>query len=162
MQSPVPALSHSLTALSKILKKAEAHCAEKSVAPSDLLEARLYPDMLNLIGNVINACDTAKFAAARLSETEAPAYEDNEATFDELQERIQKTLAFMASVPDAAFEGAEARIVTMQAGPKELTFPGAVYLSSFVTPNFYFHMAIAHGILRHKGVAIGKYDFLGA
>jgi hypothetical protein len=28
-------------------------------------------------------------------------------------------------------------------------------------PNFYFHAATAHGILRHNGVEIGKRDFMG-
>jgi len=162
MPSPVPALSHSLTALSKILTKAEAHCEERSIDSNVMLTARLYPDMLNLLRNVSTACDTAKFAASRLSQTEPPVYEDTETTFDELQARIQKTLAFMASIPDAAFEGAEDRQVTMQAGPQELTFSGAGYLATFVMPNFYFHMATAYGILRHNGVDVGKRDFLGA
>jgi hypothetical protein len=39
---------------------------------------------------------------------------------------------------------------------------GQQYLSSFSLPNFFFHVTIAHGILRHSGVEIGKRDFLGA
>jgi hypothetical protein len=33
-------------------------------------------------------------------------------------------------------------------------------LLSFALPNFFFHVATAHDILRHKGVKIGKRDFL--
>jgi hypothetical protein len=43
-----------------------------------------------------------------------------------------------------------------------MTLPGQRYLSHVALPNFYFHAAIAHGILRHNGVEIGKRDFLGA
>ncbi|MCR9137358.1 MAG: DUF1993 domain-containing protein [Alphaproteobacteria bacterium] len=161
MQSPLPAFTHSLKALSAILAKAEAHCADRNIEPSVLLTARLFPDMMNFIRNVLAACDTAKGAAARLSETDNPRFEDNETSFAELQARIQKTLDFMATVPDSAFEGAEDRIVNMKAGARDLTFTGANYLSVFATPNFYFHMATAYNILRHNGVEIGKVDFLG-
>jgi hypothetical protein len=36
------------------------------------------------------------------------------------------------------------------------------YLNLFVLPNFYFHFTTAYGILRHRGVVIGKQDFLGS
>ncbi|MEJ6709135.1 MAG: DUF1993 domain-containing protein [Amylibacter sp.] len=127
-----------------------------------MLNARLYPDMLHLTRNVQTVCDTAKGAAVRLSQTENPSFADDETTFDQLQVRFQKTLYFIASVPEATFEGAEDREVTLQAGPQEFKFSGIGYLSAFVWPNFYFHMTTAHGILRHNGVAIGKRDFLGA
>ena len=42
-----------------------------------------------------------------------------------------------------------------------MTLKGQQFLSNFSLPNFYFHAAIAHGILRHNGVEIGKRDFLG-
>ncbi len=32
----------------------------------------------------------------------------------------------------------------------------------FALPNFYFHVTTAYDILRHKGVEIGKRDFMGA
>ena len=32
---------------------------------------------------------------------------------------------------------------------------------SFVLPNFHFHCSIAYAILRHKGVPLGKMDYLG-
>jgi hypothetical protein len=117
--------------------------------------------MLNLKTNVFIACDTAKGLAARLSQTENPKYEDNESTFEELQTRISKTIKFMKSVPEASFEGAETREVILRFGKQETKFIGADYLSGFATPNFYFHMATVHGILRHNGVEIGKRDFLG-
>lgn len=161
MQSPVPGLSHSLGALAKILVKAEAHSAERNIDQTVFLNARLYPDMMTFTRNVLATCDTAKGAAARLSQTQNPVYKDDEALFSELQTRIQKTLDFMKSLPDDAFEGAEDRTINMKAGHRDLTFSGANYLSIFAIPNFYFHMATAYDILRHNGVEIGKADFLG-
>ncbi|TNC74629.1 DUF1993 domain-containing protein [Rubellimicrobium roseum] len=161
MQSPVPALAHSLRALDRILQKAEAYCEARRIDPAVLVNDRLAPDMLPLRRQVGMACDHAKFVAARLSGQEAPRFEDTEQTFAELRERIARTLAFVEAVPEAAFEGAEARTITVKAGPRELTFPAPVYLGSFALPNFYFHMTTAYNILRHDGVELGKLDFLG-
>ena len=46
------------------------------------------------------------------------------------------------------------------AGKSELQFSGADYVRAFLLPNFYFHLTIAYGLLRHKGVPLGKLDFL--
>jgi len=162
MQSPVPAFAHSLRALDRILQKAEAHCEARKIDPSVLANDRIAPDMLPFRRQVGMTCDHAKFAAARLTGQEAPRFDDTEQTFPELRERIAKTLEFIESVPDSAFEGAEARTIQLKAGPQELTFPGTAYLAAFVVPNFYFHMTTAYNILRHNGVELGKRDFMGA
>lgn len=161
MQSPVPFFSHSLTALSKILDKAEAHAAAKNIKPEVLPQTRLVADMLPLWRQVTIACDHAKGASARLAGQEVPSFADNETTIAELKDRIAKTLAFIQTIPDAAFEGAEARTITVKAGPRELTFPATQYLHTYAVPNFYFHMTTCYNILRANGVEIGKVDFLG-
>ncbi len=162
MENPISGMTRSLNAMTKILEKAQAFCEERKIDESVLLNARLYPDMFNLTRNVQTACDNAKGAAARLSETELPEHEDNETSFAELYARIQKTLDFMQSIPESAFEGYETREITRKFGPDEVTFTGTSYMSIFANPNFYFHLTTAYGILRHNGVAIGKRDFLGA
>lgn len=162
MESPVSSFTHALQSLPAILSKAEAHCEDRKIDPDALLTARLFPDMLNLTRNVLIACDTAKGLAARLSQTDNPIFEDNEATFADLKIRITKTIEFMDSVPNAAFEGAEDREVMMKFGPAERKSSGAAYFNGFAVPNFYFHMTTAYDILRHNGVEIGKRDFLGA
>ena len=35
------------------------------------------------------------------------------------------------------------------------------YLIQFALPNFYFHVVTAYSILRHKGVQLGKSDYIG-
>lgn len=162
MRTPVPSFIHGLTNLSKFLTIAEAHCEARKIDPSVMINARLFPDMPHLIANVRMACDTAKGLAARLSQTDNPIFEDDEATFATLQARIAKTVEFMESVPDAGFEGAEDREITMKFGPQEMTFSGKRYFNGFATPNFYFHMTTVYAILRHSGVELGKRDFLGA
>jgi len=148
--------------LSKILDKARTHAGATGIAHTDLLEARLAPDMLPLTKQVQIASDTARGVAVRIGQVERKAMEDNEATFDELQARIAATVEYLKAVPSSAFDGKEGNPVPMKFGPREFTFPsGEAYVLSFALPNFYFHVTTAYDILRHKGVPLGKRDFLG-
>lgn len=38
---------------------------------------------------------------------------------------------------------------------------GDAYLTEIGEPNFYFHVTTAYAILRHNGVELGKFDFIG-
>jgi hypothetical protein len=156
-----PVLIRGLNNLSGILKKAEAFAETRKIDPSVLINARLAPDMFAFARQVQIVSDTAKGCAARLSESEAPSYPDEETTFDQLQERIRKTVAYIESVDRSKIEGAEDRTITMKFPGRELNFSGRDYLLNFVLPNFYFHMSAAYMILRHNGVDVGKMDFLG-
>ena len=162
MQSPVPFFSHSLSALSKILEKAEAHQAAKNLKPEVIAQLRIIADMLPLWRQVTIACDHAKGASARLAGREVPSFADTETTLVELKDRIAKTLEFIATIGEQEFDGAEAREITVKAGPRELTFPATQYYHGYAVPNFYFHMSICYAILRANGVDVGKTDFLGA
>ena len=162
MRSPVPDIIQGLRCLSSILSIAESHCANRKIDQDALLKARLFPDMFHLTRNVTTACDSAKFTAARLSQAEPPRYEDNEASFAELQGRIAKTIAFLETIPDAAFAAAETRELAVPLAPEGTARDGRTYLARFGLPNFYFHLATAYNILRHNGVPLGKRDFLWA
>ena len=158
----VPAFLQILGSLSGILTKAEAHCAAKNIQPDVLLGARLYPDMLPLNRQIQLACDFATKGCARLAHVDVPSMPDTEKTFEELRQRLAKASDYLKAFQSAQFEGADTKEVTFPIGPNNsLTLPGQQFLSRFAFPNFYFHAATAHGILRHNGVEIGKRDFLG-
>jgi len=157
----VPAYLQILGALSGMLGKAEAHCKAKNIQEEVLLSARLYPDMFPLTRQIQTACDFAVKGCARLTGSEVPSTPDTEKSFADLQARIAKTIEYVKSYKPAQFDGADMRDVTFPAGGGNLTLKGQQFLSSFSFPNFYFHAATAHGILRHNGVEIGKRDFLG-
>lgn len=162
MQNPVPFFTHSLTSLSKVLAKAEAHATEKNIKPEVFAQLRLIADMFPLWRQITIATDHAKGACARLAGVEVPSFADTETTLAELQERIAKTIAFIGSIPAEAFDDADGRTIHLKAGPRELTFPAAQYYHGYAVPNFYFHMTTAYNILRSNGVPVGKTDFLGA
>jgi uncharacterized protein len=158
----VPAYLQILGSLSGLLEKAEAYCKSKNIQPEVLLSARLYPDMYPLARQIQTACDFAAKGCARLTGSDVPSTPDTETSFEELRQRIARTIDYVKSFKPAQFDGADARNVTFPVGPSnQLTLTGQQFLSSFSFPNFYFHAATAHGILRHNGVEIGKRDFLG-
>lgn len=158
----VPALVRALTQLRQILQKGSAHAEAQGWDPAVLLNMRLAPDMLPLTRQVQIATDIAKNAAARLSGTEAPKFEDTETTFAELDARTQRAIDFLGSVPAAAFEGAGDRgVVVPSRAYGELKFDGRGYLFGFVLPNVYFHITTAYALLRHAGVPLGKADYIG-
>jgi hypothetical protein len=161
-EATVPAFLQILGALSGILSKAEAHCKAKNIAPEVLLDARLYPDMLPLSKQIQIACDFAAKSCARLTHSEVPSTPDTEKTFEELRARIAKASDYVKTFKPAQFDGADSREVTFPIGPTNtMTLSGQQFVNRFAFPNFYFHAATAHGILRHNGVEIGKRDFLG-
>ena len=160
-QASVPVLKRMLGNLAEILQKGAAHAEAKKIDPAVLIASRLYPDMFALARQVQIASDTAKGCAARLAGAEIPKYEDNEATFPELMERIRKTIAFLDTFKPAQIDGTEDKGITLQMRSGDLNFTGLSYLLNFVMPNFYFHITTTYDILRHNGVEVGKNDFLG-
>ncbi|WP_305095602.1 DUF1993 domain-containing protein [Croceibacterium aestuarii] len=128
---------------------------------TNLVEARLAEDMRPLAAQYQMASDSAKNAIARLLGIDPPSMPDTEASLAELQERCDKTIAFIESVDPAAFAGAEDRAIEMKF-PNGMGYrwTGADYLRDFALPNFYFHATTAYAIMRAEGVSLGKPDFL--
>ena len=147
--------------LSGILKKGEAFADEKGIPHKELLEARLVEDMLPLTGQIQRASDTAKFVPVRIGRIENVPMADDEITFADLHARIEKTVAFLKRVDPAAMADREEAEVEVRTRNGSTTFTGRSYVMDFAVPNFYFHITTAYAILRHKGVPLGKMDYLG-
>jgi hypothetical protein len=149
-----------LTNLDGCLEKAQKYATARPFDVNNLVTARLAPDQFALARQVQVSCDNAKFAAARLSNKEAPSNPDTEQTVEELRARIRTTVAYLDTYKAADFEGAEARKIVMpRREGKAMT--GSDYLTEYAIPNFLFHVTSAYSILRHNGVDVGKADFLG-
>ncbi|MBL8511214.1 MAG: DUF1993 domain-containing protein [Betaproteobacteria bacterium] len=161
-QASVPVFQKTLGNLKAILQKAEAHAEAKKIDPAIFLNARLYPDMFNLIRQVQIAADMAKACCARLSGQEVPKYEDGEITFADLYARIDKTLAYVSGFKPEQIDGKEEAEIVIMPGGNEMRFKGQAYLVHWVLPNLYFHAVTTYAILRHNGVEVGKMDFLGS
>ena len=159
----IPVYKQMLNSLADILKKAEAHATAKNIDPNALLQARLYPDMFALLRQVQVACDFARSAAARLSNTDIPKVADDQQTFADLQKLLADALTFLDTATPARIDGQESReIITRPGTPHERKFTCQTYLLTYALPQFFFHVTTAYAILRHNGVEIGKKDYMGA
>ena len=150
-----------LANLDHILDLGQAHAAARRIDPLVLTGDRLAPDMFPLRRQVQIACDVVKNGLARLAGIEAPKFEDTETGFDELRERIRKTLAFVDTVPAERLDGTEDKEIVFPVG-RDATrrLPGFDYLTQWMLPNLFFHVTTTYNILRHNGVEVGKADYL--
>ena len=159
----VPVFKQMLTALSDVLKKAEARATERNIEPNALLQARLFPDMFPLVRQVQIAADFSKGVSSRLAGVEVPSWPDTEVTFADLQALIAKALAYIGALDAAQFDGSENKEIVLRPGtPKEKKLVGSAYLQNYGLPQFFFHVTTAYAILRHNGVEIGKRDYMGS
>ncbi len=156
----VPEFKRALLALKAVLVKAEAFVAEKQIEDGVLLSDRLALDQFPLVKQVQVASDVAKGTAGRLAGAEVPKMEDNEQTLKELEERIDKTVAFLDTLKPEQFEGSESREIPIYFFPGKMLY-GLEYLNTLGLANFYFHITTAYSILRHNGMNIGKTDYMG-
>jgi len=159
-EASVPVFSARLRGLSNILDAGLKNAAERKIDPQVFVTARLAPDMFALARQVQIATDHAKGAPSRLAGREVPKYEDNETTFPELQARIDKTLAHLATFSAADINGSDDRTIKIRLGGEDMSFSGLRYLLDIAMPNFYFHVTTAYAILRHNGVPLGKKLYL--
>jgi len=157
----IPTLIRTLANLSEIIDKTAAQADSEGKDLKALLEARLAPDMHPFTRQVQAASDTAK-GSARLAGLAVPSFPDTETTLPELKERIAKTIEFLRSLPKETFDGSEDRTIELKMPGKSFELRGADYLTSFVLPDFYFHVTTAYALLRHNGINLGKVDYLGA
>ena len=152
----VPLLVNILTNMRNWLDKADAVAAQDK-----LTGARLVEDMRPLTAQYQMASDSAKNGVARLAGIEPPSMPDTEETFAQLQERCDKTIAFIQGVTAAQLDGSETREVILKfPSGNGYRFDGLGYLTKFMLPNFFFHATTAYAILRANGIQIGKPDFL--
>lgn len=155
----VPLFVKHLGGLKNVLGKAKAYLAETGASESELLMSALAPDMFPLVKQVQVACDQAKGAVARLAGVVIPSFEDTEATLSELMMRIDKTITFIQSVPEASFANAAERQIVLPRYPgKYMT--GFDYAHKHAIPYVFFHIVTAYGLVRRAGVSIGKDDYM--
>jgi hypothetical protein len=161
-QSSAGVFTQFLGSLSGLLDRAAAHAEAQNIAPSILLNARLYPNMYNLTRQVGEAIRHAVTACALLAGVDPPVFQDTEPDIPELKARIASALAFIGGLKPAQINGTEEKEVTFtfKNGAKR-SFAGQSLLLTFSVPQFFFHVTTAYDILRHCGVDLIKKDFLG-
>ena len=97
----------------------------------------------------------------RLAGVTPPAMPAVDDTSFAAKARVETALGFVKSLTRAQIDGAEDKVTAWTGSGNDRKMKGNDYLQQFALPNFFFFVTTAYNILRHRGVPIGKRDFLG-
>jgi uncharacterized protein len=158
----IPSFQQILGAVSGLLDKAEAFCAEKGIAPQEFIQARLAADMFPLAYQIkstavhsLGAVEGVRKGVFSPDTTPPPE------TFATLKARIGETRTALEKIDIAEINGFLGRDVRFAFGNNFRDYTAENFLLSFSLPNFYFHATTTYDVLRWKGMPIGKRDFMG-
>lgn len=160
----VPSCQQILGGLSGLIDKGEAHVKEHGLEDSELIDATLAETMWTLPWHVRACWVHGAYTFDQLPTGEfTPDFTDVPASWDAMRTMVDDAQSRLAQVTADQVEAIADKTVAFVLGGKRLMeFSGQDFLLSFNQPNFYFHATTFYDILRHKGVALGKRDFMGA
>jgi hypothetical protein len=152
-----------LGAMEGFLAKGLAHFEERKADPNEVLDTKLFADMLPFKFQVWAAAHHSSSAIRGVKEGlfGPPAPIPTTIDYAGLQKAVTEARETLQQVKPAELDGLEGKDVVFQLPNMKIPFTVEGFLLSFSLPNFYFHSTTAYDILRHKGVPLGKRDFLG-
>ena len=83
------------------------------------------------------------------------------ATMAQLQDILAEAESFLQGVEEAELESLIGQDMRFQFKDYMVPFAAEDFLLTFSLPNFYFHATTTYALLRARGVAVGKRDYLG-
>jgi hypothetical protein len=123
------------------------------------LDWRLIEDMAPLRFQLMVVANFARLWPARAAGLDLPAEIDDQLDVAGFKAALADARAYLATLKPEQFEGRDDVPLTVTIGNgMSPTLPSAQWLTVFATTNLYFHLSTAYGILRAKGVQIGKPD----
>lgn len=157
----VPTYVQMLKGLSAQLTKAEAFAGEAGIAPDTLIGARLAPDMFPLSTQVRFVCTQASDLLRHLTGADSFAPTEDATDFEGLRAQLADAVARLEATPASAFDGAAEKAIELKL-PNGIVFDmtGEQFVRDWAFAQFYFHATTAYAILRHKGVPLGKPDWV--
>jgi len=158
----VPNFQQILGSVSRLVDKGEAFCKEKGISADEIIQARLAPDMFpfayqvkSTVTHSVGAIEGAKTGVF------SPNLETPPETFAALKAKVEEAIATLAKVTPAEVDALVGRDARFEFRDTKLPFLAEDFLLSFSVPNFYFHATTAYDLLRHRGMPLGKRDYLG-
>jgi hypothetical protein len=151
-----------LDSAAHLLKKGADHAAKIGASEKEMLDWRLIDDMQPLSFQLKVVINFSKSFPARVAGLAVPAEiaTESELSLAEYYAAIAQAKSFLQSLKPEQFTGRDdvPLEVELASGAMKPTLPAGRWITVFATTNLYFHLSTAYGILRHKGVPIGKVD----
>lgn len=172
----VPTFLQTTRAIASVLDRAAWHCAETGTDPDDFVEARLVDDMAPFHFQIESLKNHSVWGLeAMRTGVFAPPPLVGAMPFAGLQEMVGQAVAALEVLTPDEVNGWSGKALdidlfrpldpekasTSKWAPRTLALTPEIYLLTYALPNFYFHAVTAYGILRTRGVPIGKGDFEG-
>ncbi len=151
-----------LGAMEGFLKRGQAHCEDNNIPLAEIVETRLFSDMLPLryqvqaaIGHSVAALEGVKGGVFK------PPYGTPTSDYAALLTEVAEAIAKLKALTPDEVNALENKDVVFNLGDRQMPFVGKDFLLTFSLANFHFHATTAYDILRSKGVPLGKRDYLG-
>ena len=158
----VASFTQSLNAAVGFLDKGLAHCTANNIDLNEVVETRLFPNMLPFRFQVLSvAHHTAGAIEGVKKGMFSPSTEIPPLDYQALQKVVADARAAVAAVTPDEINAFEGKDVLFQFGEMKMPFTAEGFLLSFSMPNLHFHATTAYDILRMKGVPLGKRDYMG-
>ena len=144
------------------LDRGLSHCMENNIDPEEVVETRLFPDMLPFRFQLQSVGHHSLGAIEGVKKGEfSPPPEIPPHDYRGMQKLVADSRAALEKLDPAEVNALEGKDVVFKFRSFEMPFTAENFLMSFSLPNFYFHATTAYDILRMKGVPLGKRDFMG-
>jgi len=159
-KSTIGVMIRQAEALAEIMKAGREHLGDGADA---FINEALTDDMLPFSFQIRAVCHSSwgNVESMRSGQASPPADMDV-STYAQLEALVADTIANLKSVDASELDTLLDKDVIFALGDFKIPFKGLGFMTSFAIPNFYFHVTTAYNLLRQKGVAIGKREYLGA
>ena len=144
------------------LAKGLTWCQETGTDPETVVDARLFEDMLpfrfqilQVVRHSVGAIEAVKSGSLSFARDHTPH------EYGALQQKVAEARAHLAALTREEVDAREGHEVLIDTPGNRRLLTTENFILSFSMPNFHFHAATAYDILRHKGVPVGKRDFMG-
>jgi len=159
----VPSALQMLGSTRNLLATAERWCAENDCDHAEIITAKLIDDMFDFAYQVKSvAVHSGGVIASLRKGVFSPDLAAPPDSFGGLRDELDRASAALAAIDEAEMEAMIGQPMRFEFRAYTMNFTAEDFLLSFSQPNFYFHAATAYGILRMKGIPVGKRDFMGA
>lgn len=157
----VPVMLHGLNVMDDYLDQAQALERTNGFETGRILTERLAPDMITFGEQFSVSCNKVDAHMAKLMQRDPPAPRSIPMMYPALKGRLLDTRGFLQNVQPDEIAGAQTHTYELTPPIVRGWFGGVDYIRHLVLPDFFFHISIAHAILRQLGAKIGKRDYLG-
>jgi hypothetical protein len=150
-----------LGAIGGILEKSLTHFRDNGIDTAEIVATRLAPDMLPFGFQIVSVVHHSRGAMEGVKNGVFVPTGKFNLDYAALQNLVTDARNELSALTPEAVNAMVGRDVTFKAGDLALPFTAEGFLMSFSLPNFFFHVATAYDILRHKGAPLGKRDYIG-